>query len=83
MRLTPEGKRAIKSINLHWHDLRHEKARRLWKDGAGIRTIQLMLGHTTTQQTQRYLNITDDELKARLQPVFEKRRERMKLVSRV
>ena len=27
-----------------------------------IRTIQLMLGHADIKQTQRYLNITDEEL---------------------
>jgi hypothetical protein len=28
-----------------------------------IRIIQLMLGHASLQQTQRYLNVTDEELR--------------------
>jgi len=50
-------------IDLHWHDLRHEGACRLLSDGVDIRTIQLMLGHADIKQTQRYLNITDEELR--------------------
>jgi site-specific recombinase XerD len=48
--------------DLHWHDLRHEGACRL-ADGVDIRIIQLMLGHASVQQTQRYLNVTDEELR--------------------
>jgi site-specific recombinase XerD len=29
-------------------------------DGLNIRMIQLMLGHASVQQTQRYLNVTDE-----------------------
>ncbi len=32
-----------------------------------IRVIQLMLGHASLQQTQRYLNVTDDELRKGLE----------------
>ena len=32
-------------------------------DGMDIRIIQLMLGHASVQQTQRYLNVTDEELR--------------------
>jgi site-specific recombinase XerC len=45
------------------HDLPHEAASRLLADGVDIRVIQLMLGHASLQQTQRYLNVTDDELR--------------------
>jgi len=34
----------------------------LLADGVDIRIIQLMLGHASIQQTQRYLNVTDEEL---------------------
>jgi len=47
---------------LRWNDLRHEGACRLLTDGVDIRIIQLMLGHASIQQTQRYLNVTDEEL---------------------
>jgi hypothetical protein len=32
-----------------------------------IRVIQLMLGHASLQQTQRYLNVTDEELRRGLE----------------
>ena len=56
-----------RQIDLHWHDLRHEGACRLLADGVDIRIIQLMLGHASIQQTQRYLNVTDEELRRGLE----------------
>jgi site-specific recombinase XerD len=50
----------LRPIDLHWNDLRHEGACRLLSDGVDIRTIQLMLGHADIKQTQRYLNIMDE-----------------------
>ena len=38
-----------------------------------IRTIQLMLGHADIKQTQRYLNITDEELRKAMTGVWERR----------
>jgi site-specific recombinase XerD len=51
----------LRQIDLHWHDLRHEGACRRLADGVDIRIIQLMLGPASVQQTQRYLNVTDEE----------------------
>jgi integrase len=65
----------LRQIDLHWHDLRHEGACRLLGDGVDIRTIQLMLGHSDIKQTQRYLNITDEELRKAMTGVWEKRRQ--------
>jgi len=48
----------LRKIDLHWHDLRDEGACRLLANGADIRIIQLMLGHASIMQTQRYLNVT-------------------------
>jgi site-specific recombinase XerD len=72
--------KALADIDLHWHDLRHEGACRLLRSGVNIRTIQLMLGHTTLQQTQKHLNVTDDELKRDMQLHWEGRRERLRLL---
>lgn len=57
----------LRKIDLRWHDLRHEGACRLLPDGVDIRIIQLMLGHASIQQTQRYLNVTDEELRRGLE----------------
>lgn len=57
----------LRRIDLRWHDLRHEGACRLLVDGVDIRIIQLMLGHASIQQTQRYLNVTDEELRRGLE----------------
>lgn len=70
----------LRQIDLHWHDLRHEGACRLLADGVDIRTIQLMLGHADIKQTQRYLNITDEELRKAMTGVWERRRQ-LKAVS--
>ena len=63
VKMEPE---AAATIDLRWHDLRHEGACRLLADGVDIRIIQLMLGHASIQQTQRYLNVTDEELRKRI-----------------
>ena len=65
----------LRQIDLHWHDLRHEGASRLLADGVDIRIIQLMLGHSDIKTTQRYLNITDEELRRTLTGVWERRRQ--------
>jgi integrase len=65
----------LRQIDLHWHDLRHEGGCRLLSDGVDIRTIQLMLGHADIKQTQRYLNITDEELRKAMTGVWERRRQ--------
>jgi integrase len=57
----------LRRVDLRWHDLRHEGACRLLADGVDIRIIQLMLGHASIQQTQRYLNVTDEELRRGLE----------------
>jgi integrase len=68
-------RKKLHQIDLHWHDLRHEGACRLLSDGVDIRTIQLMLGHADIKQTQRYLNITDEELRKSMTGVWERRRQ--------
>jgi integrase len=64
----------LREIDLHWHDLRHEGACRLLADGVDIRVVQLILGHSDIKTTQRYLNITDQELRKALTGVWERRR---------
>ncbi len=53
----------LAEIDLHWHDLRHEAACRWLARGLDLRAIQLLLGHADLKTTQRYLNVTDEELR--------------------
>lgn len=72
----------LQKIDLRWHDLRHEGACRLLADGVDIRIIQLMLGHASIQQTQRYLNVTDEELRRGLEVSWKNESRPLRVVSR-
>jgi integrase len=56
---TPENKAALRSINLHFHDLRREAGSRWLEGGVPLHTIQRWLGHTNISQTSTYLSVTD------------------------
>ena len=71
----------LEQIDLHWHDLRHEGACRLLADGVDIRIIQLMLGHASIMQTQRYLNVTDEELRRGLEVSWNNKGRPLRLAS--
>jgi integrase len=71
----------LQRIDLRWHDLRHEGACRLLADGVDIRIIQLMLGHASIQQTQRYLNVTDEELRRGLEVSWKNQGRPLRLAS--
>jgi len=71
----------VRRIDLRWHDLRHEGASRLLADGVDIRIIQLMLGHASIQQTQRYLNVTDEELRKGLEVSWKNQGRPLRLAS--
>jgi len=57
------GREQLDTIDLHWHDLRHEAARRWLAGGLDLRAIQLLLGHADLKTAQRYSNVTDEELR--------------------
>jgi integrase len=71
----------LRRIDLRWHDIRHEGACRLLADGVDIRIIQLMLGHASIQQTQRYLKVTDEELRKGLEVSWINQRRPLRAVS--
>ena len=50
--------------NLHWHDLRHVFATRLYLNPqfrGGVVRIQKLLGHADIETTMRYLNVGDED----------------------
>jgi integrase len=75
------NRQQLQRIDLRWHDLRHEGACRLLADGVDIRIIQLMLGHASIQQTQRYLNVTDEELRRGLEVSWNNKGRPLRLAS--
>jgi hypothetical protein len=62
--------------------LRHEGACRLLADGVDVRTIQLLLGHASLTQTQRYLNLTDEELRRAMEVSWDRKRRLRLLTAR-
>lgn len=55
--LAPASRAALKAIDLHFHDLRHEGASRLLEAGWPLHHVQEMLGHRSIEQTSTYLNV--------------------------
>jgi len=56
--LAPTSRAVFASINLTFHDLRHEAGSRLLEAGWPIHSVAHMLGHANISQTSTYLNAT-------------------------
>jgi integrase len=61
--LAPASRTALKAIDLHFHDLRHEGGSRLLEAGWPIHHVQEMLGHASLEQTSTYLNVRQGGLR--------------------
>lgn len=57
-KLSATSRAALRAINLHFHDLRHEAGSRLLEQGWPLHHVQEMLGHANVSQTSTYLNAT-------------------------
>ena len=55
-KLTPESRAALREIDLHFHDLRHEAGSRWLEAGVPLHHIKELLGHANISQTDTYLN---------------------------
>jgi integrase len=54
--LTAASRDALRAIDLHFHDLRHETGSRWLEAGWPLHKVRDMLGHATIDQTDTYLN---------------------------
>jgi site-specific recombinase XerD len=63
------AKRASIKKNVHPHSMRHCFATHLLEQGADLRTIQLLLGHSNLKETTIYLHLSRRHLNATASPL--------------
>lgn len=68
---------ALRSINLRWHDLRHEALSRLADEGVPVHELQLLAGHANITTTQRYMNARANSLAESMRLARERRKDRL------
>ena len=78
----PRGKRrlereALRKINLHWHDLRHEALSRLADEGVPVHELQMLAGHANITTTQRYMNARANSLAESMRHARQRRADRI------
>ncbi len=68
---------AIRKINLHWHDLRHEALSRLADEGVPVHELQMLAGHANITTTQRYMNARANSLAESMRQARQRRADRL------
>jgi len=66
--LKTSAKKANIKKNVHPHMLRHSFATHLVNDKVGIKYIQKILGHKNIKTTERYLHVSDEDIKSVTSP---------------
>lgn len=54
---------------LHFHDLRHSSASEMINSGIDLYTVGAVLGHKSSQSTQRYAHLATDTMRAAIQKI--------------
>ena len=73
-KLDKNSRVALRAINLHFHDLRHEAGSRWLEAGMPLHHVKEMLGHANISQTDTYLNAGRIALHASMHRLDEARR---------
>ena len=68
---------ALRRINLHWHDLRHEALSRLADEGVPVHELQMLAGHANITTTQRYMNARANSLAESMRHARQRRADRL------
>ena len=66
-KLSEGSRQALRAIDLHFHDLRHEAGCRWLEQGWPIHHVQEMLGHANLLQTSTYLHASEMGLQESMQ----------------
>lgn len=53
---------ALKIIDLHAHDLRHESASKMFEEGLSIQQVALVTGHKSWNMLKKYTNLKPEDL---------------------